>query len=116
MAVTNAEIITMEQLRLLEEGVLKYTGRKLKGVNMLTGEECEIDEIQPLHTYAKWKSLGYQVKKGEKAIAKFSIWKYTNRKPKDADEGEVQPQGRGYCFMKMSSFFTDTQVEKIKDE
>lgn len=113
MAVTNAEIITMEQLRLLEEGVLHYTGRKLKGVNMLTGEECEIDEIQPLHTYAKWKSMGYRVKKGEKAIAKFSIWKYTNKKPKD--EEEVQQQGRGYCFMKMSAFFTDTQVEKIEE-
>lgn len=113
MAVTNAEIIIGEQLRLLEEGVLHYTGRKIHGVNMLTGEECEIDEIQPLHTYAKWKSLGYQVKKGEKAIAKFSIWKYTHKKPKD--EEEVQQQGRGYCFMKMSAFFTDTQVEKIEE-
>ena len=117
MAVTNIEIITAEQLRLLEEGVLHYTGRKLKGVNMLTGEECEIDEIQPLNTVGAWNKLGYKVIKGEHPIARFSIWKYTNRKPKDTDnEEEVKSQGRGYCYMKESNFFTDTQVVKMTPE
>ena len=116
MAITNAEIVTMEQLRLLEEGILHYTGRKLKGTNMLTGEECEIDEIQPLNTIAAWNKLGYKVIKGEHPIAQFSIWKYSNRKPKEEDGEEVQKSGRGYCYMKMSNFFTDTQVVKMTPE
>lgn len=116
MAITNAEIVATEQLRLLEEGVLNYTGRKIKGVNILTGEECEVDEIQPLHTIARWNKMGYKVKKGEHPIAQFSIWKYQIKKPKDVDEEEVQQSGRGYCFMKMSNFFTDTQVTKMTEE
>ena len=116
MAVTNIEIITAEQLRLLEEGVLHYTGRKLKGINMLTGEECEIDEIQPLNTVAAWNKLGYKVIKGEHPIARFSIWKYSNRKPKEDESEEVKAQGRGYCYLKESNFFTDTQVVKMTPE
>lgn len=116
MAVTNIEIITAEQLRLLEEGVLHYTGRKLKGVNMLTGEECEIDEIQPLNTVAAWNKLGYKIIKGEHPIARFSIWKYSNRKPKEDEGEEVKSQGRGYCYLKESNFFTDTQVVKMTPE
>lgn len=116
MAVTNAEIVIAEQMRLLEEGVLHYTGRKVKGINLLTGEECEIDEIQPLYTVARWNKMGYKIKKGEHAIARFSIWKYQTRKPKDVDEEEIQLQGRGYCFMKESNFFTDTQVVKMTPE
>lgn len=65
-----------------------------------------------IHTYAKWQSLGFQVKKGEKAVAKFPIWKYTNKKKKD--ESEEEAQAAGHCFMKMSAWFTDQQVEPIK--
>ena len=115
MAITNAEIVTMEQLRLLEEGVLHYTGRKLKGIN-LAGEECEIDEIQPLNTVAAWNKLGYKIIKGQHPIARFSIWTPSKRKPKEEDGEEVQKSGRRYCYMKMSNFFTDTQVVKMTEE
>lgn len=63
-----------------------------------------------IHTYGHWKSLGYTVKKGEKAVAKFPIWKYTKGKSKDMTEEEAQ--ACGYCFMKNSSWFSDKQVEK----
>ncbi len=63
-----------------------------------------------IHTYGHWKSLGYTVKKGEKAIAKFPIWKYTKDKKKDMTEEEAQ--ANGYCFMKNSAWFSDKQVEK----
>lgn len=105
----NATIVMMEQMKLLEEGKLSYTGRTVTGVNPVTGEEVEIPEIQAIHTYAHWKSLGYQVKKGEKAIAKFAIWKYTSKKKKDETEEEAQVNG--HCFMKMSSWFSEVQVE-----
>ena len=65
-----------------------------------------------IHTYQHWQSLGYQVKKGEKAIAKFPIWKYTKGKKKDMTEDEAR--AAGYCFMKNSAWFSDKQVEKIE--
>lgn len=72
----------------------------------------KISEEEEIHTYAHWKSLGYQVKKGQKAVAQFPIWKYTNKK-KAEEVSEEEAQARGYCFMKMSSFFSTKQVEPI---
>lgn len=111
---TNAMIILLEQTKLAEEGILQYTGRMIDAVNVMTGEPTQIPEIQPIHTYNGWKARGFQVKKGEKAVAKFPIWKYTKRKTKEMAEEEAQQ--KGYCFMKMSAWFTDTQVEQIKAE
>lgn len=110
---TNAMIIMLEQERLVQEGILTYTGQVLKGITP-AGEEIEIKEIQPIHTYAHWQALGFQVKKGEKSKIKFPIWKYTKGKKKDMTEEEAQ--AKGYCFMKMSAFFTSDQVEPIKEE
>lgn len=90
---TNSEIIMGNMVMLIADGV--------------------ITEDNVIHTYAHWKSLGFQVKKGEHAIAKFPIWKYTKKKNKDMSEEEAQQ--KGYCFMKNSAWFTDTQVEPIKD-
>lgn len=90
---TNSEIILGNMAMLIADGV--------------------ITEDNVIHTYAHWKSLGFQVKKGEHAIAKFPIWKYTKKKNKDMSEEEAQQ--KGYCFMKNSAWFTDTQVEPIKD-
>ena len=88
---TNVEIIMGNMAMLIADGILT--------------EENEI------HTYAHWKSLGFQVKKGEHAIAKFPIWKYTKKKNKDMSEEEAQQ--KGYCFMKNSSWFSNEQVEPI---
>ena len=94
MAVTNKEIILTEQIRLADEGIL----------------DIDTDgNIEPIHTYAKWKSLGYNVKKGQKAITKLSIWKHTTKK-KSADNDEEE---REYCFLKTASFFSKKQVEII---
>ena len=90
---TNSEIILGNMAMLIADGV--------------------ITEDNVIHTYAHWKSLGFQVKKGEHATAKFPIWKYTKKKDKDMSEEEAQQ--KGYCFMKNSAWFTDTQVEPIKD-
>ena len=66
-----------------------------------------------IHTYAGWQERGYQVKKGEKAIAKFPIWKYTKGKKEMTEE---DAQAKGYCFMKNSAWFSDLQVEPIKEK
>lgn len=109
---TNTQIILNASLDLMEAGVIKGTG------NMMTmqyineaGEEVteQIEEPEAIHTYATWKQLGYQVRKGEKAKAAFSIWKCTEKKAKDEDE---EPEKK--MFMKKAFWFTFDQVEPIK--
>ena len=62
MATTNREIIMMEMaLRDIQEEV---------------------------HTFSKWKSLGYQVKKGEKALFQTRLWK--TRKGKNVQQEDSE--------------------------
>lgn len=81
---TNAEIVAMNMVMLINEG------------------KMTIDE--DIHTFQGWKSRGYSVKKGEKCIAKFPIWKYTV-KEKDGEE-------EAHTFMKNSCWFSTSQVER----
>ena len=62
------------------------------------------------HTFARWKALGFSVRKGEHAAFKATIWKHRSKKVVDED-GEEKEQGR--MFMKTASFFTASQVEAI---
>lgn len=88
MAMTNAQIITENKIILAMNGAIQ------------PGEE--------IHTFARWKSLGYSVKKGEKAIAKFPIWKMGTKKDEDGEEKET-----GRMFLKNSAFFSTRQVEPL---
>ena len=90
---TNAEIIFRESMELVREGKLDL-----------------IDELpEPIHTFAVWKALGYSVKKGEKAVTKITIWKYTSKKTEDEDGNELE---NGKCFPKVAAFFKTSQVER----
>lgn len=92
---TNEEIIANEQGRLASEGILKM---------VKVGEDVM---PEPIHTFAKWKELGFAVKKGEHAVAKIMIWKgITKKNEKEEDETKV--------FMKLSAFFAWSQVKKIE--
>lgn len=109
---TNEMIILSKKIELQQQGVLKFTGNKIKVINIETGDPEEIDEIQPIHTFAAWKSLGYRVKKGQKAITRIPIWKYSAPR----ENGKVVPEDethKGKMFMKVAAFFSDDQVEKI---
>lgn len=101
---TNAQIILLESIKLLNDGVLNSTGRLFK-----TEDGKEFAEPEPIHTFQAWKALGYSVKKGEKAIAKFPIWKYTSKKV----EVEGKEEEKSNMFMKTAAFFKFSQVEKI---
>jgi len=103
---TNAMIIFMESQRLAEDGVLNYTGREATYLDE-NGEEQTYKEVEPIHTYAMWKELGYQVQKGEKAKAQIMIWKFVSGK-EDAEEEKDDKM-----FMKKASFFTQAQVKAI---
>ena len=110
---TNAQIIMNESINLLESGIIKGTGRMFEAVIVdKEGNETKkmVEEPEAIHTYAGWKQLGFQVKKGEKAKASFIIWKcVAGKKEEESDE---QPENK--MFMKKSHFFTIDQVERIK--
>lgn len=106
---TNAMIIFMERCRLMEEGIIKGTG---KFVEIETDKGMQrFEEPEEIHTYAKWKSLGYQVRKGEKSEIKIQVWKYRGKIQHDEESGEDVETGR--CFLKVASFFTQAQVDAI---
>jgi len=89
MAITNAMLIAQKTFDLIAAGTI--------------GADEEI------HTFQRWKEMGFSVKKGEHAVAKFPIWKMATKKD---DDGEEKSTGR--CFGKMSFFFSTAQVEPIK--
>jgi antirestriction protein ArdC len=91
MAVTNAELIENATIALMMEG--------------------KIGKGEEIHTYAHWKELGYQVKKGEKAVAKFQVWKPSKRKPVEGEPERAEARPR--MFRKMASFFSTAQVDPI---
>lgn len=104
---TNEMIVLSESVRLMEQGVIGTTGRTFKMVVIENGKEVEkeMQEPEPIHTYAGWKERGYQVQKGQKAVAQFTIWKHVTKK---GESEEDQPETR--MFMKKASWFTFSQV------
>lgn len=105
---TNAQIIFGEAQRLAEQGVIKYTGREFIFEDA-DGNQTIVKETEPIHTYNAWKELGYQVQKGQKAVASFTIWKFRSGKENE----ETGEKGEDKMFMKKASFFTAAQVEAI---
>lgn len=114
MAITNAMIVFNAQQQLLEQGKIKATGRMIK---VDTPEGLKVfPEAEEIHTFQHWKEHGYQVRKGEHAVATFSIWKYTS-KAKGKSEQEAQEaneeENGGFCFMKKAFWFSASQVDPI---
>ena len=109
---TNADIIFTNSQELMKAGIIGKTGRTFtaKVINA-DGEEEEVvvEEAEPIHTYQKWKELGFQVQKGEKAVAQFMIWKHVTKKAeKEGEEDERK------MFMKKASWFKLSQVAPIE--
>lgn len=110
---TNAMIILNESVRLMEEGVLKGTGKFITIENE-DGTTTELEMPEEIHTFNGWKERGFVVKKGEKSKIKFPIWKYT-AKEKPAEEltgNPIEDAPITNMFMKLSAFFTLDQVEE----
>ena len=112
MAITNAMIVLERALALAEAGKIGYTDNVF--TVEINGEEVELREPEQIHTYARWKAMGYQVRRGEKAVAKFRVWKYASAKKKIADDGEEAARAdRGKMFMKQAAFFSASQVDPV---
>ena len=117
MAMTNEMIILMQSIKLMEEGVLRGTGKYIEIENE-DGTKSKFELPEEIHTYEKWKSLGYQVRKGEKSTIKFDVW-YFQKPKKKAPDAETskneQTRNSGKCWMRLTSFFTIDQVDKRKE-
>lgn len=107
---TNEQIIGNRQQYLLGIGKIHPTGRTFEAVDG-EGNKITVQEPEQIHTFAAWKELGYMVRKGEKAVDAFSIWKYTSKRK--ANQTEEEAQEEGHCFLKLSHFFAAHQVERI---
>lgn len=102
---TNEQIIFNERVSLMNRGLIGTTGRIIQMVDG-DGQKKMLAEPEEIHTYAAWKSLGYQVQRGQKAISKISIWKHTTTKAKDESE-----EDRENMFMTVAAFFSASQVK-----
>ena len=119
---TNAQIILNESINLMEQGKLNGTGNMITIITVNSDgqeEKKQIEEPEPIHTYAAWKQLGFQVKKGSKAVTQINIWKHVSRKEEievkytDGTTG-TEEIDNSKMFMKLSSFFSLSQVERIQ--
>lgn len=120
MAATNNDIIFQVAMDLMEAGTIRGTGRMMKATTVNDeGElvETMVEEPEALHTFARWKAMGYMVRKGEKAIAKVDLWKPVTKK-KGEDEEEEKQEGMSLVpprmFKKTSHLFAAHQVERLQ--
>lgn len=83
--------------------------------NQIIGMYCAQNGItEELHTFQRWKELGFSVKKGEHARHRITIWKGSERTRKNEETGEEETVSGG-VFMKQSCFFLASQVEPIRE-
>ena len=109
---TNAQIIFNASVDLMNDGVIKGTGRFFTYEDE-NGETKTLEEPEALHTFAAWKDYGRQVKKGEKCKARIDIWKQGKAYTKKNEDGSEEEKA-GRMFMKTAYFFTIDQTEPIK--
>lgn len=84
----------------------------------IIASECAKREIeQEVHTFAKWKSKGFKVKKGEKALFDTMLWKFSEKgKPQQEESSEVkEDKAFRSMYMTKSYLFGESQVERIED-
>ena len=112
---TNEQIIFNARVELLENGIIGTTGKQIQ-VEDAEGNKRTLDEPEQIHTYAGWKALGFQVRRGEHTIANFQIWKHTTKKIKaEADTAEATVDEQEFMFLTKAFFFTSSQVEQIAE-
>ena len=108
---TNEEIIMRESIELMKQGIIECAGQ-VDAIDA-DGNRCKVDMPEAIHTYQEWKELGYQVRKGEHAVAKFAVWKPTKQKKAKDEDDEKKIQAKPRFFMTNASWFTMAQVDKI---
>lgn len=89
----------------------------MTNLEIIMAEMVTRNITEELHTFNKWKSLGYKVRKGEHGI-ETRLWKYNNKKkeeaPEDSDE-ETKKKYKSGFYLAKSYLFKQSQVEKIEE-
>lgn len=62
---------------------------------------------EEVHTYAVWKSKGYQVQRGQHALFTTKVWKKVRKTSKDGEEYDKM-------IMTNAAFFGESQVAEIE--
>lgn len=119
---TNAQIIEAHSFGLLERGIIRGTGNFVMATDA-EGNEIRLEIPEAIHTFQRWRELGYSVRRGEKAVDTFLIWKHSARMlSEDTGNAELDKAnaainaegGKQSMFMKRSAFFAAHQVEPLK--
>lgn len=72
----------------------------------------------PVHTYQRWKELGYRVRAGSRAKIKTRLWKHKTDKNKDSaetDKNEVEVADNSGFFLAPAYLFTLDQVDRYME-
>ncbi len=79
--------------------------------------ECSTRGItEEVHTFARWKQLGFIVKQGEHALFSTSLWKQTKGKRRESAETENDEEApRGRVHLCKSYLFGRSQVEEMEE-
>ncbi len=112
---TNEQIVFNNAVILMENGVIGTTGRTLQFENE-DGTIKTVREPEPIHTFAAWKSLGYNVMRGQRAIAKFPIWRHQNAGTRKNHKTGTEESTGEKMFLTDAFFFSQSQVEPMEDE
>ena len=112
---TNEQIIFNNAVVLMESGVIGTTGRTLE-FDDGHGTKKTIMEPETIHTFAAWKSLGYQVQRGQKAVAKFPIWRHQNSGIRKNRKTGAEESTEEKMFLTDAFFFSKSQVEPMEDD
>lgn len=112
---TNADIILQNRVFLMEQEVIKG----VPGTALLWKDdqgEREILMPEEIRTFNEWKRLGFQVQKGQHAVAKFQIWmpKKGRKMAADEDPEKDEEQMAKNFYKKVAFFFTKDQVKEVK--
>lgn len=75
-----------------------------------TKKSLGMGEFEPLHTFQKWKEMGFKVKKGEHATVCTKLWKAKAKKYTDTN-GEEKVENN--FFLAKAYLFKLNQVERI---
>lgn len=77
--------------------------------------ECATRGItEEVHTFSRWKSMGYIVRKGQHALFETHLWKFKARAKDIEEDKEVQVEN-GKMFLAKAFLFGKSQVEVMKD-
>lgn len=87
----------------------------MTNAEILLGECVTRGITEEVHTFARWKQLGFMVKKGEHALFSTSLWKQTGvKRPENAEDNEEINTSR--CYLCKSYLFGRSQVEEMAND